>query len=309
MIYGEARLMRAMAAFSVLLISMLLASKTAAQYMYLDTNGDGTPTVADGLSGTKPTFIDVWVVTDANRDGSKPAAATNSAVPLSIFSYEFILRASGGSVEWVGYKNELPGMDFALGDMQSENEFYTGYAGSQPLAPGKYKLGTLQVRILSGNPTLAFASLSAKWLGLQTSFGSMNPGKEGANTLLFTEAADNVKSGSAFGDWSDADGLGAGSIQLANMAPAATFGVAVSPNPLNPDAVLTVSTTGSGFLRVRLFDVTGRFVRTLVDKGYVPAGGYKIQLSADRTRMASGVYFYSVDASEGHLQGRLVVLK
>jgi hypothetical protein len=46
-----------------------------------------------------------------------------------------------------------------------------------------------------------------------------------------------------------------------------------------------------------------------VDKDAVPAGTYKARLSAEKQKMASGVYFYSVDAGEGHLQGRVVVLK
>ncbi len=44
---------------------------------------------------------------------------------------------------------------------------------------------------------------------------------------------------------------------LRARTPTLRFGVSVAPNPLNPDAIIIVSTGKIGFLRVRLFDVGG----------------------------------------------------
>ncbi len=290
------------------------ADPSRAQYIWLDANGDGACSLADRLSATQPTAVDIWLQTDANRDGSRPICASRSAVPLSIFSYEFILHAGGGTVEWGTYTNLQPTMDFKFGELRSKTDFYTGYGGGPVLPPGKYRLGTLVVRVASGAPKLQFASRAPLWHWVQTSFGSMNPGKDGFNTLRYTE--DPTKLGSPIsdvaGDWGDADGIAAGGIAFASAeVPPLRFEVSVAPNPVNPVAIITVSTTRPGFLSVRLFDVQGRLVRVLMDRRDAAAGRYPLLLSAGASNgtLASGVYFYSVEAGEGHLDGRVVVLK
>ena len=135
--------MKALLPISGLLIALLgPVGSGYAQYLFLDTNGDSSSTTMDGLSTLVPTEIDVWICTNANRDGSKAIAATRSEVPLSIFSYEFILHATGGTIEWMKYTNLQPGMDFNAGERESDTDFYTGFEGGQPLAPGRHKLGT-----------------------------------------------------------------------------------------------------------------------------------------------------------------------
>jgi hypothetical protein len=81
----------------------------------------------------------------------------------------------------------------------------------------------------------------------------------------------------------------------------------LSPNPLNPEAKLTFRTTRSGFARVRVYDPTGRMVRSLIDETNLPAGSHDVRVG-DR-KLSSGVYFYRIDAAEGTAAGRFVVLK
>jgi hypothetical protein len=144
----------------------------------------------------------------------------------------------------------------------------------------------------------------------------MNPGKEGDNTLKFTEDPSRLSRADSPGDWVDADGTVPSSMALASefrqqTEPPLRFEVSVAPNPLNPTAVITVSTTRAGFIRVRLFDASGRLARVLLDREAAPAARYAIRLSASISErpLASGVYFYRVDAAEGRLEGRIVVLK
>jgi hypothetical protein len=89
------------------------------------------------------------------------------------------------------------------------------------------------------------------------------------------------------------------------------FGVAIAPNPLNPDAVITVITTKTGFLRIRIFDVRGRLVGTLLNEERAPFGAHVVQVGGPKqpAQLASGVYFYEIDASEGKLSGRIAVVK
>jgi hypothetical protein len=86
----------------------------------------------------------------------------------------------------------------------------------------------------------------------------------------------------------------------------------VSPNPLNPQGVLTFRTAVSGFLRVRMFDLGGRLVRTLADVPLAPAGPQEVRIDGRGARgetLASGVYFWVVDTPAGQMRGRLTILK
>ena len=81
----------------------------------------------------------------------------------------------------------------------------------------------------------------------------------------------------------------------------------VTPNPLNPDAILTFAIERAGPVRVRLFDLNGRLVRTLLDDPAAAAGYHDLRI--DGSPLASGLYFYRIDAAEGHTFGKFSVLK
>jgi hypothetical protein len=86
----------------------------------------------------------------------------------------------------------------------------------------------------------------------------------------------------------------------------------VIPNPLNPEAVLRFVTTQSGEASVRLFDVSGRMIRELMPRAVLAAGEHRIAIrgeDASGRRLASGVYFYRVEAREGTSIGRIAVVK
>jgi Big-like domain-containing protein/putative Ig domain-containing protein len=86
---------------------------------------------------------------------------------------------------------------------------------------------------------------------------------------------------------------------------------AVAPNPLNPSGTLSFGTGHSGMVRVRLFDGQGRLVRTVLDTA-LPAGPHIVPLDARDAAgspLASGVYFYRVEAPGDVMSGRFVVAK
>jgi PKD repeat protein len=86
----------------------------------------------------------------------------------------------------------------------------------------------------------------------------------------------------------------------------------VSPNPLNPQAKLSFVTQKAGALRVRLYDLSGRLVRTLADEASAAPGNHEMWIdgrSDNGSRLASGVYFYRIDAADGESTGRFAILK
>jgi hypothetical protein len=86
----------------------------------------------------------------------------------------------------------------------------------------------------------------------------------------------------------------------------------VAPNPLNPAGTLTFRTTRAGAATVRMFDLQGRLVRTLMAAPLLPAGKHELRIDG-RTDggqgLPSGLYFYRVETSEGALTGRIAIMK
>jgi PKD repeat protein len=86
----------------------------------------------------------------------------------------------------------------------------------------------------------------------------------------------------------------------------------VAPNPFNPGATLTIHTSRAGRMRVSLFNASGQLVRTLLNAAAQPAGYHDIAVdrrSGEDATLASGLYFYRVEAAEGSITGRFVILK
>jgi len=99
---------------------------------------------------------------------------------------------------------------------------------------------------------------------------------------------------------------------LGNSAgPADPLAVRVSPNPFNPATTIAFSNPVAQPVRLVVYDVAGRAVRTLVD-GMLGAGDQRIRWNGtdDRAnRVASGVYLFRVETGAASATGRLVLSK
>lgn len=86
----------------------------------------------------------------------------------------------------------------------------------------------------------------------------------------------------------------------------------VGPNPLNPEAVITVAMPTAGRLRVRVFDMMGRLVRTVYDSPSEPAGDRDLRFNGKDDRgvtLASGRYYVFVETSMAREASPLTILK
>jgi hypothetical protein len=94
--------------------------------------------------------------------------------------------------------------------------------------------------------------------------------------------------------------------------PSGGLNASVAPNPLNPSAILRFETSKPGPARVTIHDASGRLVRVLLAAPLLPAGAHETAIGA-RGRgdepLASGVYFFRIQAAEGGTSGRIVILK
>jgi hypothetical protein len=78
------------------------------------------------------------------------------------------------------------------------------------------------------------------------------------------------------------------------------------PNPFNPSTQIAFSVTKDGPVTLRVFDILGRQVATLVNENRKP-GQYTERF--DGNRLASGVYMYVLQSGEGRLTSRMILSK
>jgi hypothetical protein len=78
------------------------------------------------------------------------------------------------------------------------------------------------------------------------------------------------------------------------------------PNPFNPMTTILFSLAKKETVRLKIYDITGSEVKTLVDGEY-DAGIYNVEFNA--SQLSSGVYFYQIIAGDFKETKKLQVLK
>jgi hypothetical protein len=76
------------------------------------------------------------------------------------------------------------------------------------------------------------------------------------------------------------------------------------PNPFNPTTQIRFSVAGSGYMRLKIFDLLGREISTLIEQTMTP-GTYTVEWNA--SRYPSGVYFYRLQ-TESFTETKKMVL-
>ncbi|HYQ89347.1 MAG TPA: FlgD immunoglobulin-like domain containing protein, partial [Candidatus Binatia bacterium] len=72
------------------------------------------------------------------------------------------------------------------------------------------------------------------------------------------------------------------------------------------------TTSGPGAVKIELYDVGGRLVRTILDEPSLPAGAHEARIDGRGSRgekLASGIYFVRGVSEEGEFTKRIAVLK
>jgi len=97
----------------------------------------------------------------------------------------------------------------------------------------------------------------------------------------------------------------------AMVAAAEGLELSASPSPFNPSTMLSYSLSTRGLVRVRVYDVRGRLVRTLVD-AVQDAGGHELLWNGrddDGDAVTSGVYLAELKAEGRTFSTKLVLVK
>jgi len=195
--------MRALPRFTASVFVLLLSftSPAFAQYMFLDTNGDGANDASDRVNPIGPTTIDIWVDTSTNRDGSPATCDADETTRLTINQWEVVLRAVGGTLRWGPLDNVLgiSSLRACFADAADTTDpvwYHNGWGGLAIIEPGRYLVGKLRVEVVTGNPGIMFVPNNPSQPTDITSFGTQCAGKDNDNTYKLGV------------DWTDADGIG-----------------------------------------------------------------------------------------------------
>ncbi len=78
------------------------------------------------------------------------------------------------------------------------------------------------------------------------------------------------------------------------------------PNPFNPETKIKFSVPQRSYVKLSIFDVTGKTVDKLVDES-IDAGTYEVKWNA--TSKPSGVYFYRLETGEYSSTKKMIVVK
>ena len=84
-----------------------------------------------------------------------------------------------------------------------------------------------------------------------------------------------------------------------------------SPNPFNPSTTIHFELSRPGSVRLHIYDVAGRLMKTLADE-FMASGAHHVTwdgTSRSGSRVASGVYFYVLETPERTVKSQLVVAK
>lgn len=78
------------------------------------------------------------------------------------------------------------------------------------------------------------------------------------------------------------------------------------PNPFNPSTAISYQVSSSGQITLKVYDVLGREVATLVNAKQ-NVGNYAVRF--DASKLSSGVYFYRLDAVEYSKTMKMILVK
>ena len=78
------------------------------------------------------------------------------------------------------------------------------------------------------------------------------------------------------------------------------------PNPFGTSTTIEYSTADAGFVKLSVYDVSGREIKKLVEE-VKPAGKYTVNI--DAKGLSQGIYFYRLKTNGNSIQRKMILLK
>lgn len=238
----------------------------------------GSVNLAPAIGADATVYSGDWLgaVNAVNPDGTiawTSADASNAARMLAVRQDVGVLVYSGGNFGTPDFVSGVQTSDGALA-------------------------WTVDLTTVNGNNELVWTIRAATSLDGSTAYFTTRFTSNGAPGALYAV---------------DIDGAGQSPVGVPDVAAAGVDGprVTAAPNPFRSRTELSYSLDAPGRVRIDVFDVTGRLVRTL-ENGERAAGAHVAGWDgrdASGARMKSGVYFYRFLAGGGEKRGKLVLTR
>lgn len=166
---------------------------------------------------------------------------------------------------------------------------FTDPAGS----PDAYPYAAAALNISTGNNRAV--SMPYDWSNIYTIPGSKVPAPQATRDLIMLDIRDF---------------FGPNNQGLVDVPPASAFSVTSFPNPFNPTTRIDYTIKAAGHLSLKVYNLRGQLVRTLID-GEVKTGGYVMWDGTDDggAAVASGVYFREARMGEDIQIGKMALIK
>jgi len=197
---------------------------------------------------------------------------------------------------------------------------------------GGYSITNISISIDTGNTWIQIASLNVILCGQSFTNGStegMLIGTEDLGVFLFSDMGDSLGSrnegltnlniqtltldnngfiyaGTGNGIWRRALTELVTSVDNEPTQPTEFILEQNYPNPFNPSTKISWQSPVGSQQILKVFDVLGNEIATLVDE-YKPAGSYEVEF--DGSRLASGIYFYKLQAGEYTAVKKMLLIK
>jgi len=227
-------------------------------------------------------------------DRTGTSVQISPACPATVFNGYDTIRLGSGKPFWFAYIQSASNC-YANTDVVTSS-FVLKYAGRQvPAEATKTSIGGDKSG--DGIPEIKVSWTKDNLRALFSGTGLSN----GHNTVTVTLEASLVGGGFLRGT-TQVDVVNNGSFTAATVA----------PNPLNPEATLTFTTSRQGAVRIDLFNIQGRLVRRLVDDPAMAAGLHESIIDGRGSRgekLPSGVYYIRGTSSEGAFKQLITILK
>lgn len=251
-----------------------------------------------------------WVASSYKLIRAFHERVADPLIPNHVGLYQTLAKLAYGSMRDLVFGNNLYG--------DPETPVWTSAPGAlQVVAPANFSAGVNRWNLFAASDGFAAPGVaitlsigdSVWWLGETGADGSLAvevtlPYAEAA-TLTAVRAGDRVWVDtlpfSIVSDvFDDEDGVPSEYLALSNY-----------PNPFNDATVLLLGMPAEGEVRIDVFDILGRWVRTL-HRGTVREGPQRLAFDARDDaggELASGVYFARVETERGVVMRKLVLLR
>jgi hypothetical protein len=252
----------------------LLAGNFAVTLMVTD-NGNGDPTqICSNTTTTTATIM--------------------SACPATVFNGYDVIKLATGKPTWFAFVQPAGGC-YANTDVVTSS-FVLKYAGNQIPADAR--------RTSFGGDRSGDGIEEIRVSFLKTDLRTLFAALPNGHNLVEVTIEANLATGGML--------VGTTQVDVVSSGSSSTAAATISPNPMNPAATLTFTTTRSGSAKVEMFDAQGHLVRTILDERSLAAGVHDVRIEGRGLRgenLASGVYFIRGVSADGEFKQTIAILK